>query len=250
MKTKDSVQTIILICGISAILIFFLTYQLLLVDTKGHTFKDSLSITGSFFGGIATLAAAYIATLLFNDWKEPYHQEKLDECIENIYKVSSDLLNYHTSAYLKKIGNINCLILEKSVLISDNNQTEVDNFYDEISSQIQEVTIEINLTSQKLFHLNSIFTKYTFKDHEIALLTKDLLINLNHTTERYINYQRKLLEEKKKNLLFEYVISQENLNFWAESFNNNGSSMVKIILLMEKIREVDTVELIKHFISK
>lgn len=250
MKTKDSVQTIILICGISTILIFFLTNQLLLVDTKGQTFKDSLSITGSFFGGIATLAAAYIATLLFNDWKEPYYQEKLDECIENIYKVSSDLLNYHTSTYLKKIGNINCLISEKSVLISNNNQIEINKFYDEISPLIQEVTLEINLIGQKLFHLNSIFMKYTFKDHEIALLTKDLLINLNHTTERYLNYQTKLLEVKKNNLLIKYVNSQENHKFWAESFNNNENSMRKIILLMEKIREVDTVELIKYFLSK
>lgn len=47
---------------------------------KDGALKEVLSMTASFFGGIATLVAAYIATQLFNDWKD---QEK--------YRITSSL---------------------------------------------------------------------------------------------------------------------------------------------------------------
>lgn len=39
--------------------------------------KDSLSTASGFFGGITTLIAAYIASRLFNDWKEQHNKQVL-----------------------------------------------------------------------------------------------------------------------------------------------------------------------------
>ena len=42
-----------------------------------NNLKDALSMTASFFGGIATLVAAYVAAKLFNDWKEQHNKQVL-----------------------------------------------------------------------------------------------------------------------------------------------------------------------------
>ncbi|EIB7122425.1 hypothetical protein AW812_RS14395, partial [Acinetobacter baumannii] len=86
MKIKDQVQTVFLICCVISIILFGFIYYLLPNDPQNSKIKDSLSLTASFFGGIATLAAAYIATILFNDWKDQEKYKlhlKFIECISN-----------------------------------------------------------------------------------------------------------------------------------------------------------------------
>ena len=67
-------------------------------------FKESLSTTSGFFGGITTLIAAYIATNLFNDWRDEKNYELENTLLTNILadlkplyvellKVRSDSLN-------------------------------------------------------------------------------------------------------------------------------------------------------------
>ncbi|RZG76656.1 hypothetical protein [Acinetobacter sp. WCHAc060025] len=79
MTLKDSVQTAILIVGFFSLLIFGVSYYFILIDpdSSNHPLKESLSITASFFGGFATLTAAYIASKLFNDWKDT-HNKNID----------------------------------------------------------------------------------------------------------------------------------------------------------------------------
>lgn len=69
MTLKDSVQTAILIVGFFSLLIFGASYYFVLSDTTPtqQPLKDALSITASFFGGFATLTAAFIGSKLFND---------------------------------------------------------------------------------------------------------------------------------------------------------------------------------------
>ena len=72
MTLKDSVQTAILIVGFISLLVFGATYYFILIDpdSSNYPLKEALSITASFFGGFATLTAAYIASKLFNDWRD------------------------------------------------------------------------------------------------------------------------------------------------------------------------------------
>lgn len=72
MKINSIVETTLAICF--CILIFIIAFVWIAFHFNDSTsaFKDSLSIGASFFGGIATLAATFIATYLYVDWKEPH----------------------------------------------------------------------------------------------------------------------------------------------------------------------------------
>ena len=49
--------------------------------------KDSLSTASGFFGGITTLIAAYIASRLFNDWKEQHNKQVLATEAKETFKL-------------------------------------------------------------------------------------------------------------------------------------------------------------------
>lgn len=91
MTLKDSVQTAIFVVGIFTILVFGASYYFVLADTKptDQPLKDALAITASFFGGFATLTAAYVASRLFNDWRE---QKKYDIISQLTMDASLDLI--------------------------------------------------------------------------------------------------------------------------------------------------------------
>lgn len=76
-------QTVILICCLVTIPVFVFAYFLYLKTTLdlSAVFEKSFSAAFGFFGGAATLAAAYIASRLFNDWKD-----------EKTYEIEKDLL--------------------------------------------------------------------------------------------------------------------------------------------------------------
>jgi hypothetical protein len=79
MKFSRLVSTIILATTFACIFLFvcvFWFYSSADSKTLG-LLKDSLSTTSGFFGGITTLIAAYIASRLFNDWKEQHNKQVL-----------------------------------------------------------------------------------------------------------------------------------------------------------------------------
>ncbi|WP_147387782.1 hypothetical protein [Acinetobacter sp. WCHAc010052] len=85
-------QTSVLLMGIFTLLVFGASYYFVLSDSTPteQPLKDTLSITASFFGGFTTLTAAYIASRLFNDWKDQQrHQNSLEfaKIVLDSYKV-------------------------------------------------------------------------------------------------------------------------------------------------------------------
>ena len=79
MKVSKHISTVILASSFSSILLFaFIFWLYSNSDSKTlSTLKDALSTTSGFFGGITTLIAAYIASKLFNDWKDA-HNKNID----------------------------------------------------------------------------------------------------------------------------------------------------------------------------
>lgn len=70
-------QTAILICCLIVIPVFAFAY-FLYVNTElklNEVLDKSFGAAFGFFSGAATLAAAYIASRLFNDWKEQHNKE-------------------------------------------------------------------------------------------------------------------------------------------------------------------------------
>jgi len=87
MKFTKLVSSVILVSSLATILLFALILWLYSnADTKTLALlKEALSTTSSFFGGITTLVAAYIASSLYTDWKA---QTKYAEQLKNISNIA------------------------------------------------------------------------------------------------------------------------------------------------------------------
>lgn len=102
ISLANAVETSILFVGFFTLFVFGASYYFVLSDTNPTTqpLKDSLSITASFFGGFATLVAAYIASLLFNDWRDQFRLELKSKYCKDILDSIFMLNQFTNSSYL------------------------------------------------------------------------------------------------------------------------------------------------------
>lgn len=89
MKFSHLISTIFLATAFGCILLFAVIFWFYSnADSKTLILlKDSLSTASGFFGGITTLIAAYIASRLFNDWKEQHNKQVLATEAKETFKL-------------------------------------------------------------------------------------------------------------------------------------------------------------------
>ncbi|MCH7394164.1 hypothetical protein MMP66_07705 [Acinetobacter dispersus] len=75
MKKDELAHSISIIGVISFSLIFCVFLILYIYWGDENSVQNSISTTGSLFGALATLGAAIVAILLFNDWKEQHNKQ-------------------------------------------------------------------------------------------------------------------------------------------------------------------------------
>lgn len=80
MNISKLASTVILATAFATLFVFAFLFYLY------GDLKDALSDTASFFGGIATLVAAYIATQLFNDWREQHNKQIMNTFGLKVYE--------------------------------------------------------------------------------------------------------------------------------------------------------------------
>ena len=68
-ETQKTIVNALAVTVIATLFFFALTFILFDFFKAGTSLKDAWGTLGSFFGGITTLVAAYIAAQLFNDWR-------------------------------------------------------------------------------------------------------------------------------------------------------------------------------------
>lgn len=87
-------------CALGLVIAITLTFIVIMIIFMGcfsskqgesRPVYDALYIGGTFFGGFATLTAAYIASRMFNDWRDA-HNKSVDK--EIIFGVISNLNNF------------------------------------------------------------------------------------------------------------------------------------------------------------
>lgn len=78
MDISKMVSTVILVTAFATTFLFAFLFYLF------GDLKDALSDTASFFGGIATLVAAYLGTKLFIDWKVVERFKRTNEMLDRI----------------------------------------------------------------------------------------------------------------------------------------------------------------------
>lgn len=194
MKIKDQVQTVFLICCVISIILFGFIYSLMVKDINNlaETVKESFSLTASFFGGIATLAAAYIATILFNDWKD---QEKYKLHLKFIESISSDCIVLISE--LRKIAYPTAKIKAAiKIYKADPENTEVT--IKDIRELIDE-NYEVNLFMVKYFKaaINSL-DRYSKFSNDFSLSTYKSIIILYYS--EYTQYKSAHINDPDKSM--------------------------------------------------
>lgn len=136
MKISKFVSTIILTTVFSSIYLFGFIFWLYVNanDKTLELLKESLSTTSSFFGGITTLVAAYIAANLFNDWKIQHNKtvekEIAWDVIQKFDIADTHLAQFRDSFYLFKF---------KFIALYEMPDDEVKN----LNSDLQKILLEL-----------------------------------------------------------------------------------------------------------
>lgn len=165
MSISKLASTVILATSLATILLF--TFIFYLYGGERSVLEDALSMTASFFGGIATLVAAYIASLLFNDWKEQHNKSILSNEAKIIFRKISEsylLLATYNKTLDRMLGNsvafsINDIHNSMEPLVSFNQEIIVDlKYFEDLSSEYKlnsMIKAYNNLVSQHIDYLNS-----------------------------------------------------------------------------------------------
>lgn len=203
---------------IIAFVVVFIAYGSSEVDDQ---LEKTLTITIGFFGGFATLGAAFIAANLFNDWKEQQkHQnsiqfgieayagfKKFDECFTEICNELISLEYQLKEVLNNNENNLRFAFLNNSRKISKRNQELFNhylNFQDSytnycIVTNQEELLIDIEQTRDSLLKFYSVLTDIEFENSLETKLQKILFLNsdpVNQIGTYIYNYYIKQILEK------------------------------------------------------
>jgi hypothetical protein len=192
-------------------LIFFIYSN---ADSKTLTIlKDALSTTSGFFGGITTLVAAYIASRLFNDWKEQHNLQIIAQEAKEAKEAKEAFQLFHVQRnsihlfiyQLEDIANNNVKTNISDKNIADNFQNTIVNAYNldkDIMSSFCFLTME-----QDIYNLTMEYYE-TIQSMDNCLSARG---NLSFSDTSFLNKKKSeeylilfnILEEKNRNILNE-----------------------------------------------
>lgn len=102
MKIKSSICRIFILSFVSLLFLFSFLWIIFDFNKSPNSLKDTWTILSSLFGGYATLIAAYVATQLFNDWRDSHNANIKNNLIEKVLN-SCDL---HEANIFKNAENL------------------------------------------------------------------------------------------------------------------------------------------------
>lgn len=146
MSISKLASTVILATSFATIFLFAFIFYL--YGGERSVLEDALSMTASFFGGIATLVAAYIATQLFNDWREQHNKTILANEAKAVFKKLSNsflLLATYQQTVRRLLGQNTTFTMSQvkgslGPLIDFNQEMTVDLKYFEDLAQLSQIT--------------------------------------------------------------------------------------------------------------
>lgn len=183
MKVKEIIANIVAVIIIVMFFITMFVFILFYCANSATALKDSLTTLGSFFGGIATLTTAYVACLLFNDWRDEkrYLIEVgfTENAISAIELIEDKLFVFHTSkiedlSMVKK----NFYYLYKLVTSRDWRTTSVEKYK---TYHLEAARIIMDLTIKGENELNEDERKVILKYRGVLSSVKDELVELKLT---------------------------------------------------------------------
>lgn len=153
-ETQKTIVNALAVTVIATLFFFALTFILFDFFKTGTSLKDAWETLGSFFGGITTLVAAYIAAQLFNDWRVVKQYEIKLDYVLTIKKQTKELISFINSnrrkfvKYKFKIKSPNLTMQDFNVLLNEIHEIE-----NEVVLRLNLISVEVNelyfLTTQK-----------------------------------------------------------------------------------------------------
>lgn len=98
MNIKKKIQNTLAIAFIAALFVFAFTWIIFDFQESSNSLKDTWTIVSSLFSGISTLAAAYIASLLFNDWRDAQRFSVAKDVLVSLIKLKAHIDKNHNKA--------------------------------------------------------------------------------------------------------------------------------------------------------
>lgn len=198
MKIKNIILNILASIFITTLFLFVFTWIIFDFQGSSNSLKDTWSIVSSLFGGIATLAAAYIALLLFNDWTQNaiYNRNEkiINEFWDSYINAKAELVGLTDLIifYTKKNRDISEIIdgCSKKMTILYFYQKKLETMLDiheddEVFSKLE----NINREYMKILIVNS------FNEAEFSKVDQSLIGDLNNLERELLAYLKKLNEK-------------------------------------------------------
>lgn len=230
VKIKDIVQTVIFLCCLIIMPVFAFSYflydQTSLKDYE--IIEKSFTVMIGIFGGTATLVAAYIASLLFNDWRlQKDHDTKttyLNNAIQSLSEIHVSLIICRDNANnLKKIGSNLILMSEYIESFSKSHNKLLISIYSNL------------VVAEKIFGNKNLLDNYNKYDKYIY---------------EFDNYNQKLLR-KYKTYFYYYINtysadkSKTNISLFRSHNNYGRISDITHTINAAEISKFFTTELVR-----
>lgn len=97
MNISKLASTVIMATCIGTLILFAFIFYLFYGGDQ-NALEKAFTITSGFFGGIATLVAAYIGTQLFNDWRSSKKFDVAKETLLSLVRLKSHIDKNYTNA--------------------------------------------------------------------------------------------------------------------------------------------------------
>lgn len=206
-NTRSIVANTLSIVFVTSLFVLAFTWIIFDYTESSKSLKDAWDITGSFFGGITTLVAAYIATQLFNDWRDQHNKSVDSQFCMKIYDfidfanlelvvISGFLRDYYTlDGYHKEKYKDELRLHARRLLnLKDTSMVKLSNigyFIDQNEYELkyapQILAIDENLEAYiSIYHYYLLGAQYKGDIDEVPEKIDDLMINTRNRYRAFI----------------------------------------------------------------
>lgn len=222
MNIYKSVKNSI-ICSIAITLILILISSIFLwLNNDSNPIKNGFTLIGNYFSGITTLTAAYIASLLFNDWRNPHKATFYTNECKSIINCYKDLLSSK-----RKLSILEQQVME--IIYSDNglNKLNPNILSPEKKIKLNTFNNEIKKETEYLFEQ---LTKISSETIMISTLTEDnnFLIEIINLDISLTKSFQKILDDLPENMPYERfnILKEANKNNYL---SDKGKELIRKI---------------------
>ncbi|MCU4319381.1 hypothetical protein KTH44_09595 [Acinetobacter bereziniae] len=192
-----------------SVIFFFFIYILYLHNEVVEPLKESFSASLSLFSVLATLAAAFIASSLFNDWKAQ-HDKNIEsdsalEIMKIVIKCKTEMRKIYSNIKLKDNRQISNVILNN-----------------EIKDSTKKIVILVESCLEKLELFNELTINDNFKKDISLKSMEGFLLSFQHINLFGNSTNYKFIENSEK-----FLIVIQNFMGTCDEFNTSLKPYIK-----------------------